>query len=116
MFADKLKQLRKSHKINQVKLAEILGTSQATITFWETGKRVPDVEMLCKIADYFGVTTDYLLGRTPMTVEFVKGDLPPLTDDMYEIVVEPDEELPSTDELERRIIDVVTKEFKKRGL
>lgn len=116
MFASKLKHLRKTHKINQVKLAEILGTSQATITFWETGKRIPDVEMLCKIADYFNVTTDYLLGRTPMEIEVIHGDPPPLPPDQFELVIKADEEAPTADELERRIIEIMEREFEKRGL
>jgi len=116
MFASKLKHLRKTHKINQVKLAEILGTSQATITFWETGKRVPDVEMLCKIADYFNVTTDYLLGRTPMEVVMIEDDPPPLGDDEFELVIKADEKTPSADELERRIVEIMEREFEKRGL
>ena len=116
MLAEKLKELRKSHKINQVKLAEILGTSQATITFWETGKRVPDIDMLCKIADYYGVTTDYLLGRTPMEIEVIHDDPPPLPPEQIEMVFSTEENAPSADELERKILEIMERELKKRGL
>lgn len=116
MFSDVLRQLRKSRKLNQAKLAEALGMSQATITFWENGKRTPDIEMLGKLADFFGVTTDYLLGRTPMEVEIIDGDPPPLGDDELEIIIKPDEKVPSADELEQMIVEVVTRELKKRGL
>ena len=115
MFADVLRQLRKSKKINQATLAEALGMSQATITFWENGKRTPDIEMLSRLADYFNVTTDYLLGRTPMEIKVIQGEPPPLPEGQLEFVFEP-EETPTADELERKIIDVVTQELKKRGL
>ena len=116
MFPQILKELRKSRKLNQASLAEALDMSQATITFWENGKRMPDIEMLCKIADYFNVTTDYLLGRTPMEIEVIHSDPPPLQDDQFEIVIKPDEKAPSADELERKIIEIMNKEFEKRGL
>lgn len=116
MFPQILKELRKSRKLNQASLAEALDMSQATITFWENGKRMPDIEMLCKIADYFNVTTDYLLGRTPMEIEVIHGDPPPLQDDQFEIVIKADEKAPSADDLERRVLEIVTREFEKRGL
>lgn len=116
MFPQVFKGLRKSRKISQADLADALGMSQATITFWENGKRTPDIDMLGRIADYFGVTTDYLLGRTPMDIEVIHGDPPPLGDDEVELVFEQDEKTPTADELERMITAVVTEELKKRGL
>lgn len=116
MFAKRLKELRKGKKLNQIKLAEMLGVSQATITFWETGKRDPDVAMLMKIADIFEVSTDYLLGRTPIDVVVLKENAPPLSEDEYEIVIEPGEPVPSADDLERRITEIVRKELEKKGL
>lgn len=116
MFAESLRQLRKSRKLNQATLAEALGMSQATITSWENGKRIPDIEMLVKLADYFNVTTDSLLGRVPMPIEVIHGDPPPLQDGEVELVIEADEKTPSADELERMITAVVMEELKKRGL
>lgn len=116
MFPEVLKQLRKSRKINQATLAEALGMSQATITFWENGKRIPDIDMLCKIADFFSVTTDYLLGRTPMEVEIIGDDSTDPLDDHYKITIRQDEKTPSADELERRIVEIMNREFEKRGL
>lgn len=116
MFPNILKQLRKSRKLNQATLAEALGMSQATITSWENGKRIPDIEMLVKLADYFGVTTDYLLGRTPMEIEVIHDDPPPLPPEQIEMVFSTEENAPSADELERRIIEIMAKEFEKRGL
>ncbi len=60
----RLKELRKSKKISQVKLAIDLNTNQNTISRYETMERQADYTTLIKLADYFGVSLDYLLGRT----------------------------------------------------
>ncbi len=59
---EKLKELREDKGLLQSQLATELNFSQATITRWETGKRVPSIDDAIKIAKYFGVTTDYLFG------------------------------------------------------
>lgn len=64
MFGQKLKKLRISKKMNQSQLSKVLGISTSTIGMYEQGRRFPDQVILMKIADYFDVTTDYLLGRT----------------------------------------------------
>lgn len=63
MFRIRLKELRDNRGISQYKLADILGISQARIGHWEAGTRECDFNMLIKLADYFGVTIDYLLGH-----------------------------------------------------
>lgn len=63
MFAENLKTLRKSKGLTQVQFAEIFNISSGTIAMWETNKRVPDTSMLIKIAEFFNVTVDYLLGK-----------------------------------------------------
>ena len=60
----RLKELRKKRGISQVKLALDLHTTQNSISRYETGERQADYDMLIAIADYFGVSIDYLLGRT----------------------------------------------------
>lgn len=60
----RLKQLRKKHKISQLKLAMDLGVSQNTISRYESGKREADYATLVQLADYFNVSIDYLLERT----------------------------------------------------
>ena len=60
----RLKELRKSRKISQVKLAMDLNMNQNTISRYETGEREPGLVELVNIADYFDVSTDYLLERT----------------------------------------------------
>ncbi len=63
MFAYRFKHLRQLRKLNQAELGEILGVKKQTISNWENNNIMPSVAMLERIADYFHVTTDYLLGR-----------------------------------------------------
>lgn len=64
MFGKRLKTLREKKDMLQKDLAEILDVSSGAIGMYENGKRTPDYEILKKIADYFEVSVDYLLGRT----------------------------------------------------
>ena len=57
----RLKQIRKSKGISQLKLALDLNTTQNTISRYETGEREPGINELIKIADYFNVSIDYLI-------------------------------------------------------
>lgn len=63
-FSDRLKELRKSNGKTQKELAEYLGISERGYQNYEMGKREPNLEILSKLADYFNVSTDYLLGRS----------------------------------------------------
>ena len=60
----RLKELRKKKGISQLRLATDLNTTQNTISRYETGEREPGINELIKIADYFNVSVDYLIGRT----------------------------------------------------
>ena len=63
MFPERLKQLRKLHNLTQAQFAKEFNISQGTVGMWETNRREPDFETTARIADYFNVTVDYLLGR-----------------------------------------------------
>ena len=60
----RLKEIRKARGISQVKMAMDLNVSQNPVSRYETGAREADYAMLIRIADYFGVSIDYLLCRT----------------------------------------------------
>lgn len=60
----RLKELRTKRDISQLKLAIALGITQNSISRYENGEREADYKTLIAIADYFGVSVDYLLGRT----------------------------------------------------
>lgn len=63
MFAKRLIDLRENKNILQKDLANILNVEQATVSQWENGKRIPDSETLIKIANYFNVSVDFLIGN-----------------------------------------------------
>lgn len=60
----RLKELRRRRHISQLKLGLDLNINQNTISRYETGEREADYKTLIKIADYFDVSLDYLLGRS----------------------------------------------------
>ena len=63
MLPKALKLLRTNRKMSQRELADIIGVSQQTIGSWEVGRTSPDPDMINKLAQYFNVPTDYLLGN-----------------------------------------------------
>lgn len=110
----KLKEFRKSRKLNQQAVADVLNCSQAVYSRYESGDREPPLEVLIRLADFYNVSLDELVGRVPMLIEVIHGDPPPLGDDEVELVFEKDEKTPSADELERMITDIVLRELKKQ--
>ena len=64
MLAERIAHLRNQRGLTQQELAEGLNLSQRTVAAWEGGSRKPSYETLWELADFFDVTTDYLLGRT----------------------------------------------------
>ena len=63
MDQQRLRYLIKQSKSTQKEIATALGFSQQRFNYYANGQREPDSETLCAIADYFGVSVDYLLGR-----------------------------------------------------
>ena len=61
---NKFRTARQLKKLKVIEAAELLGISQPTLSAWETGNKAPSVEGVEKMADLYGVTTDFLLGRT----------------------------------------------------
>ncbi len=60
----RFKEARLNAGLTTAELAKIIGVSQPAVTKWDTGASVPNAETLLKLADLYGVTTDYLLGRS----------------------------------------------------
>lgn len=63
-FSTRLKELRQAKNLSQDQLAGLLSIDRSTISAYEQSIRQPPLETLSRIADVFGTTTDYLLGRT----------------------------------------------------
>ncbi|UOQ95097.1 helix-turn-helix domain-containing protein [Halobacillus shinanisalinarum] len=61
-ISERLKSLRKEHKLSQKQVSEILGISESGYGYYEQGRNEPSIEMIKKLADRYDVTTDYLLG------------------------------------------------------
>ena len=59
-----IKKLKKEAKYTQTQLANMLSTSQDTISIWELDKALPDVESVIKLCKIFDVSADFLLGLT----------------------------------------------------
>ena len=70
---ENIKKLRVARGLNQVEFAKILGVSKQCVSNWENDNVMPSIEMLVKIADFFNVTTDYVLGRNEKTYIDVSG-------------------------------------------
>ena len=64
IFAQRLRELRNSRRVYQKEMAEYLGITVRGYQCYEAGQTYPDVKGLIALADYFGVSTDYLLGRS----------------------------------------------------
>lgn len=97
---NRIKELRLQRGIMQKDLSEFLNVAQNTVSYWEKGTYQPDNEMLARIADFFGVTIDYLVGRTSSPelsvldselseVDFaLYGEVKDLTDEEKEKILE----------------------------
>ena len=61
-IAERIYELRTEMKIRQQKLADEIGVSRRAITFWESGINEPKATYIARLAKFFGVSADYLLG------------------------------------------------------
>ena len=75
----RFREAREKAGLSAAEVGRRIGVSQPAVTQWETGSKVPSVEMLCKLADLYCVSTDYLLGRDEQV------DTIPRTDDIIPV-------------------------------
>lgn len=76
----KLLELRKSKNLLQREVSVACGLTTAAYGSYEKGDREPTLETLCKLADFFGVTVDELLGRTPQLFDDARVERPEVLD------------------------------------
>lgn len=115
MNGERLKRLRIEKKLTQSELGNIINVTKVSISGYENGNRSPDTDTLQKLADYFGVSTDYLLGRTDIKE-------PTTTDDEVEFqafINDPElqvwyKELPNSDEEELRKLRTIWEMIKNK--
>ena len=63
-FSERVRALRLEHGMTQEAVGKIIGVKRYSVWGYEKGNNYPEVPVLIALADYFGVSTDYLLGRT----------------------------------------------------
>ncbi len=73
VFGKRLKELRKANGYTIEQFADMVGISKSTLGYYENDKRMPDIEILVRIADTLNVNADYLIGRTNTTA--LKGKM-----------------------------------------
>lgn len=67
-IGERISELRKDRNIKQKDISKVLNVAISTVSNYETGSHEPDLTNLCKLADMLDVSTDYLLGRTNLTI------------------------------------------------
>lgn len=75
-FGDRLRELRENKGSHRKNSGKSINQKKANISKYETGKLQPSLETIDYLADFFGVSTDYLLGRTEETVAVIKKESP----------------------------------------
>jgi transcriptional regulator with XRE-family HTH domain len=73
MLGDQIRRLRQAQGMKQETLANKLGVSKQSVSNWENGNIMPSIELLVRLADHFGVSTDYLLDRDERVLLDVTG-------------------------------------------
>ena len=86
MFKDNLVELRKIHDMSQEELADMVGVSRQTLSKYETGESLPDIEKCKLIADAFGVSIDDLLNYDSKSSESLGLAVPPKGKHIFGIV------------------------------
>lgn len=92
MFSERIIRLRKETNMTQSELAKKLGIPRTTYSNYENGNRQPDYETLQKIANYFGVSSDYLIGMSDTSSNVVKENKQEYFEDKYGPVTEEEKE------------------------
>lgn len=73
MFAERFREIREQKDYTRADIAKVLNVTTATIGNYELGNREPGIRELTILADFFGVSIDYLIGRTDISVKRAKG-------------------------------------------
>lgn len=73
MLGENIRRLRQERGLNQEELGHRVGASKQSVSNWENGNIAPSIDLLIRLADFFGVSTDYLLGRQNQRTLDVEG-------------------------------------------
>lgn len=116
MFGERLQQLRKNKRLNQEEMATTLCVNPRTYGSWERNEREPSFSDLCRIADFHGVTADYLLGRSDMKIEVKKESPPALAEGQVEFVIPLDGSVDAPSEFDEHVRKLIRQELSRRGI
>src|SRR5690554_5637414 len=75
-LGQRIKQLRENKDMSQIELGKLINVGNTTVSQWQSDKRSPDVPTIKRLADIFGTSSDYLLGRTDDPDHSKPKDLP----------------------------------------
>jgi len=81
-FAERLRELRTEQDMQQNQLAELVNLRPSAISKYETGATQPNIEMLCRLADVFGVSLDYLVGKSTVPNPYTADKVSPAEFDL----------------------------------
>ncbi|WP_326907840.1 helix-turn-helix domain-containing protein [Sedimentibacter sp. MB31-C6] len=101
IFCTRLKELRLEKNLTLKQLGSIFHVTKQTISRWETGDRIPSIEIVYMLSEYFNVSTDYLLGKSVSKTTYeIKNDNVQLTVSESELL----KEFRTLDKYEQNII------------
>ena len=86
MFADNLIALRKLHNLSQEELAEKIGVSRQTLSKYETGESLPDIEKCKALAEVFDVSIDNLINHETTSADDLEFGVPPKEKQVFGLV------------------------------
>ena len=118
-FEENLKSLRERNNLSQIELSKRIGLSNVTLSQYEKGVRKPDIQTLTLIAQFFNVSTDYLLGNEtppkfkPQLTDKDKKDIAKQVEDMLDCL---DADNPISFQLDGNEIDDDTRELLRQSL
>lgn len=118
-MANRIRELRKEKNLTQLELAKKLNVSDRSVGFYESGERDPDTGTLCKLAEIFNCSIDYLLGHTDIRNPYSnenKDLLKNLDDDTKKILEDAKNLSPKSKDMLQEYIDVLKfKEMKEKN-
>ncbi|CAN2247250.1 helix-turn-helix domain-containing protein [Bacillus vallismortis] len=112
MLGKRIAALRKEKGLSQYELADRLGFSRGKLANYEQGTREPDYETLIKIADFFDVSTDYLLRGKDKSSNIITDDAKIVLNDPETFLAAKDGEV--TDEILQAALEIITEQLKER--
>lgn len=111
-LGQRIRQLRKERHLTQTQLGKLFGIVKSTVSLYENDKSIPDDGIKSKIADYFGVSMDYLMGRTDVRYPASKTNDEYLKEIMGPYIISQILELHDMTDEEKRTVAVILEGLK----